>query len=157
MDYLESVREIDSRRSHWVAKLPVGTISWDAEVTDDLPGKLITWQSAEHAPIRIRGKVAFSKAPGRNMTEVRVEMQLGFLGTEPSTTLAKFFSTPQIKGDLRRLKQVLETGEVLCSDPAAPRAASGAAAAARARRLARQFAAPADGSASPAPVQLPNA
>ena len=116
MDYLESVREIDSRRSHWVARLPVGTISWDAEITDDLPGKLIAWQSAEHAPIRTRGKVTFSKAPGRNMTEVRVEMQLGFLGTEPSTTLAKFFSKPQIKGDLRRLKQVLETGEVLLSD-----------------------------------------
>lgn len=116
MDYLESVREIDSRRSHWVAKLPIGSIGWDAEIIDDRPGRLISWQSVEHTPIRTRGRVAFTRAPGRNMTEVRVEMQLGVLGTGPSAALARFFTRPQIKGDLRRLKQVLETGEVLCSD-----------------------------------------
>jgi len=116
MDYLESVREIDARRFHWVAKLPVGTIGWDAEIIDDRPGRLIAWQSVEHTPINTRGRVKFTRAPGRNMTEVRVEMQLGFLGTEPSATVARFFTRPQIKGDLRRLKQVLETGEVLYSD-----------------------------------------
>ena len=116
MDYLESVREIDARRSHWVAQLPVGTLGWDAEIIDDRPGRLIAWQSVEHAPITTRGRVTFTRTPGRNMTEVRVEMQLGFLGTEPSTSLARFFTRPQIRGDLRRLKQVLETGEVLYSD-----------------------------------------
>lgn len=116
MDYLESVREIDERRSHWVAKLPIGSIGWDAEITDDHPGRLIAWRSVERTPITTRGRVTFTRAPGRNMTEVRVEMQLGFLGSGPSATLARFFTRPQIKGDLRRLKQVMETGEVLYSD-----------------------------------------
>jgi len=116
MDYLESVQEIDHRRSHWVAKLPIGTVAWDAEITEDRPGQLIAWQSAEGAKIKTRGRVTFTKTPGREMTEVRVEMQLGFLGTSPSAALAKFFARPQIKGDLRRLKQVIETGEVLYSD-----------------------------------------
>jgi uncharacterized membrane protein len=116
MDYLESVREIDDRRSHWVAKLPIGSVSWTAEITDDRPGRLIAWQSVERTPINTRGQVTFTRTPGRNMTEVRVEMQLGFLGTGPSAVLARFFTRPQIKGDLRRLKQVMETGEVLYSD-----------------------------------------
>jgi len=46
--------------------------------------------------------------------------------------LAKLLTKPQIKGDLRRLKQVLETGEVVRSDasihrgphPAQPSAAT---------------------------------
>ncbi|HEY0481378.1 MAG TPA: SRPBCC family protein [Kofleriaceae bacterium] len=117
MSYLESVREIDARRSHWVARLPIGgTVAWDAEITEDIPGQLIAWRSVEYSTVTTRGRVTFATAPARDMTEVRVEMQLGFLGTEPSATLAKFFSKPQIKGDLRRFKQVMETGEVLHSD-----------------------------------------
>ena len=116
MDYLESVTE-HGDTSHWVAKLPGGgTVSWDAKITADRPGKLIAWQTVEGSPIAIRGRVAFARAPGRDMTEVRVEMQLGVTGAEPSAALAKLFAKPQVKGDLRRLKQVMETGEVLYSD-----------------------------------------
>jgi uncharacterized membrane protein len=121
MDYLESVHETSSTTSRWVAKLPVGTVAWDARITEDRPGEAIAWQSVEGSRIKTRGRVTFARTPGRDMTEVRVEMQLGFLGTRPSTGLAKFFSRPQIKGDLRRLKQVLETGEVLYSDASSHR------------------------------------
>ena len=38
------------------------------------------------------------------------------LGRGPSLELARLFARPQVRGDLRRLKQVLETGEVLRSD-----------------------------------------
>ena len=60
--------------------------------------------------------MTFTRAPGRNSTEVRVAMRLGFTGKRPSALLAKLLAKPQIKGDLRRLKQVMETGEVLFSD-----------------------------------------
>jgi uncharacterized membrane protein len=117
MNYLESVTEHDARRSRWVAKLPLGkSVSWEAEITDDVPGQLIAWQSTEDSRIKMRGRVSFSQAPGRSSTEVRVEMVLGFTGKEPTATLAKLFAKPQIKGDLRRFKQVMETGEVLFSD-----------------------------------------
>jgi uncharacterized membrane protein len=150
MDYLVQVRELDSRRSRWVAKLPVGTLAWDAEIIDDRPGRLIAWQSVERTPITTRGRVTFTRAPGRNMTEVRVEMQLGFLGTEPSATLARYFTRPQIKGDLRRLKAVMETGEVLHSDasihrgphPAQPLATVEISEAADRRRSQTPFVAP---------------
>lgn len=115
MDWLASVTETSATRSHWVAKLPVGTVEWDAVITEDTPGEAIAWESIDSA-IRTAGRVTFAQTPGRNMTEVRVEMTLGFTGMRPSTRLAKFFAKPQIKGDLRRLKQVIETGEVLMSD-----------------------------------------
>jgi uncharacterized membrane protein len=118
MDYLEEVEVHDNRRSRWVAK-PMGTkstVAWEAEIVEDIPGELIAWQSVQGSTIQSRGRVTFTKAPGREATEVRVEMQLGVGGVGASAALARFFSKPQIKGDLRRLKQVMETGEVLISD-----------------------------------------
>ncbi|HEY4179566.1 MAG TPA: SRPBCC family protein [Kofleriaceae bacterium] len=117
MDYLESVEELDGARSRWIAK-PFGgrTLEWQANLTEDRPGELIAWESVPTSKLKTTGRVTFAKAPGRDSTEVRVEMQLGIVGLPATDRLAKIFSKPQIKGDLRRLKQVIETGEVLVSD-----------------------------------------
>lgn len=121
MEYLESVHDRDGESSHWVARLPFGgTVEWDAQITEDRPGEVIAWESIEDSPIRTSGRVTFTKTPGRDMTEVRVELQLGVFG-DPKKTLARFFSRAQVRGDLRRLKQVIETGEVLYSDASAHR------------------------------------
>ncbi len=118
MDWLESVRESADGASHWIAKLPVaGTVEWDAEITEEKVGELIAWKTLPGAPLAHGGRVTFAKAPGRNSTEVRCEMAAGFPGTgRKSALLAKLFAKPQIKGDLRRLKQIMEIGEVLLSD-----------------------------------------
>jgi len=117
MDYLESVTERGQGRSDWVARLPVGgTVAWTAEITEDRPNERIAWQTVEGAVLAHRGEVTFTRTPGRNMTEVRVALELGLLGSTPSPVLAKLLTRPQIKGDLVRLKQVMETGEVLRSD-----------------------------------------
>ncbi len=117
MDYLASVEEVDDRHSRWTANLPGGrTVSWEAEIVEDHPGEVLAWKSKEKSAIETRGRVTFTKTPGRNMTEVRVEMELGILRIGARRTFARWFAKPQIKGDLYRLKQVLETGEVLHSD-----------------------------------------
>jgi uncharacterized membrane protein len=117
MDYLTSVEQLGPRRSRWTAKLPIGgTVSWEAEILGDEPGSALWWCSVEDSPIQTRGRVTFTRTPGRNMTEVRVELQLGVLGRGTSTSLARLFAKPQVKADLQRLKQVMETGEVLRSD-----------------------------------------
>lgn len=119
MDYLEEVRELDARRSRWVARLPGGRpVTWEARIVDDIPGELIAWEALEGSRIATRGRITFARTPGRDMTEVRVEMQLGPRG-HASAVLARAFAKPEVKGDLRRLKQVLETGEVLVSDASA--------------------------------------
>lgn len=120
MDYLVSVTEDEAReRSHWVAKLPVGTIAWDAIITEQVPGRSLAWRTVPGSLVKLHGRVTFTRAPGRDSTEVRVELEFGLRGTGTSRHLAKLFAKPQIKGDLRRLKQVLETGEVLYSDASA--------------------------------------
>ncbi|MBA2539810.1 MAG: SRPBCC family protein, partial [Deltaproteobacteria bacterium] len=117
MHYLESVEQRTITTSHWVAKLPIGgTVEWDAEIVEDVPGRMIEWRTVEGSKIKLAGRVLFTSAPKPGMTEVRVELQLGFTGMHPSTALAKLLTKPQIKGDLRRFKQIMETGEVLVSD-----------------------------------------
>lgn len=118
MDHIEAVRELDERHSLWIARLPTGrSIEWKARITEDRPGEAIAWESIE-SPIKTAGRITFAQAPGSDLTEVRVEMKLGLVG-RASAALAKLFAKPQIKGDLRRFKQVLETGEVLFSDASA--------------------------------------
>lgn len=116
MTYLDKVEEFGST-STWTAL--GGHVTWKAEITDDQPGKRIAWQSVEASPIKTSGIVTFERAPGRDACEVRVQMQLGIGAVKPSRVLARFLATPEVKGDLRRLKQVLETGEVLRSDASA--------------------------------------
>jgi uncharacterized membrane protein len=146
MDYLETVEERGDRLSHWVARLPLGgrTIEWDAEMTEDKPGEKIAWQTVEGSTFAHRGEVTFASAPGGKGTEVRVAMEIELPGIDPSATLARLLTRPQIKGDLRRLKQVIETGEVVLSDASAVRGKHPAQpsdeAARRARALSRRLA-----------------
>lgn len=120
MDHLESVTTTDDRRSHWKAKAPAGTsVEWDAEVVEDEPGSLISWRSLEGARVDNAGSVRFTPAPGGQGTEVVAEVEYSPPGGAVGAVVAKLFGeepTQQIKDDLRRLKQVLETGEVLVSD-----------------------------------------
>ena len=112
MRYLESVTELDDRRSRWVAKSPIGELEWEAEITGDLPGRSISWRSVT-PQMPLRGRVTFESAPGGRGTEVCVEIQ-----TAP---FAKLFTLAEVNGDLRRFKQVLETGEVMASDASSVR------------------------------------
>jgi uncharacterized membrane protein len=120
MKHLESVEVIDERRSHWVAKGPAGaTVEWDAEITADQPNRLIAWRSLEGADVPNAGSVRFEPAPGNRGTIVKVVMEYhppaGILGA----TIAKLFGEEpeqQVADDLRRFKQVIETGEVVISE-----------------------------------------
>jgi uncharacterized membrane protein len=65
------------------------------------------------------GKVRFVPAPGGRGTEVHLDISYDPPAGTLGATLAKLLGKEpgqQIEGDLRRLKQVLETGEVMQSD-----------------------------------------
>jgi uncharacterized membrane protein len=120
MYHLESVRRTDDRRSHWTAKAPAGThVEWDAEIVEDRPNRLITWRSVDGAAVSHAGSVRFVSAPGGRGTEVRVEMEYSPPGGKAGAAIAKIFGEEpeqQVRDDLRRLKQVIETGEVVRSE-----------------------------------------
>jgi uncharacterized membrane protein len=119
MDNIERIDVLDERRSHWVVKAPAGkTVEWDSVVTDDEPERLIAWQSVEGSGIGNSGRVEFlDAAPGRGTivrATITYDPPAGFLGE----LIAKLFQREpnvQVRRDLRRLKQLLETGEVTSS------------------------------------------
>jgi uncharacterized membrane protein len=120
MDHLEAVRITGERTSHWKAKAPIGmTVEWDAEIIEDRPNELIVWQSLEGADVENSGSVRFQPAPGDRGTEIMLEMQFRPPGGVIGAKIAKFFGEvpkTQMRNDLRRFKQVIETGEVVRSD-----------------------------------------
>jgi uncharacterized membrane protein len=116
MSHLESVTPLDERHSRWVARGPGGTrITWEAEITADEPGRLIAWRSVNGADIENAGSVRFTPAPGGRGTEVKVllsyELPAGRLG-EAAVTLLGESGDQEVREDLRRFKQKMETGEV---------------------------------------------
>ncbi|MDQ4148742.1 MAG: SRPBCC family protein [Actinomycetota bacterium] len=119
MYHLESVRAVGERRSHWVARAPGNaTVEWAAELVEDIPGRLISWRSVG-GDVDTSGSVWFSQAPGDRGTEVKAEVRYRIPGGRLAGGLAKLFGESpeqQIKDDLRRFKQVLETGEVVVSE-----------------------------------------
>jgi uncharacterized membrane protein len=120
MQHLESVEETGNGRSHWVAKAPGGTsVEWDAEITEDRPNELIAWHSLEGADVDNSGSVRFERAPGSHGTIVRVEIEYNPPGGVIGAAIAKLFGEEpgqQVQADLRRFKQVIETGEVVRSE-----------------------------------------
>ncbi len=120
MNHLEAVRITGERTSHWKAKAPVGmTVEWDAEIIEDRPNELIVWQSLENADIENSGSVRFAPAPGNRGTEIMLEMRFHPPGGTIGARFARMFDEVpkmQMRNDLRRFKQVLETGEVVHSD-----------------------------------------
>jgi uncharacterized membrane protein len=119
MWHLEAVVEAGNR-SRWRAKGPLGThIEWSAEIVEDRPGECITWRSLPGADVSNRGRVSFRRAPGGQGSEICVELRYDPPAGAIGASVAKLFGrepSQQVSADLRRLKQVLETGEVLHSD-----------------------------------------
>ena len=122
MTHLEEVRIIDDTRSHWRATAPFDkTVEWDAQITEEVPGERISWRSMESADVHNEGTVRFSPAPGGRGTEVSVMLSYGLPGGALGGVVARYFGEEphqQLDDDLRRLKQVLETGEVVRSEAA---------------------------------------
>jgi uncharacterized membrane protein len=119
MRYVEAVR-VDGNRSHWRAAAPWGgSVEWDAELTEEQPNELIAWRSLPGSEVEHEGRVRFRAAPSGRGTEVEVwlryEPPAGALGQAAAKLVGR---EPRrlVYDDLRRFKQVVETGEVIVSD-----------------------------------------
>jgi len=128
MHNVKSVSVLDARRSHWVIEAPAGkTVEWDSSVTEDQPGRLVAWESQQEASVRNSGRVEFLDSPDGRGTVVRVTLVYDPPGGTVGQLIAKVFQKEpkvQARQDLRRFKQLMETGEVSTAKPpdAAPRA-----------------------------------
>ncbi|MEV2242783.1 SRPBCC family protein, partial [Micromonospora sp. NPDC049891] len=122
MAHLEEIRVTGDRTSHWSASAPFGkSVEWDAEIVDEVAGERIAWRSTGNADVPNSGTVRFVPAPDGVSTEVHVVMSYDIPGGVVGKAVAKYFGEEphqQLDDDLRRLKQVLETGQVVRSEGA---------------------------------------
>jgi uncharacterized membrane protein len=120
MNHLESVRVTGEKSSHWVAKAPAGTsVEWDAEVYNSKDNEMIAWRTLENADVASAGSVHFEPAAGGRGTVVRVVLKYDPPAGKLGAFVARLFGEnpeQQIDEDLRRFKQLIETGEVATNE-----------------------------------------
>lgn len=115
MENVERIDVLDDKQSHWVVKAPGGArVEWKAVVTQETPDRCICWTSAPGADVPNAGRVDFHDAGPRG-TVVSVTLTYDPPGGSIGRAIAKFFQREpavQARRDLRRLKQLMETGEI---------------------------------------------
>jgi uncharacterized membrane protein len=120
MRHLDSVRE-DGRRSHWVAIGPADVrVEWDAELINDETNKVIAWRSLPGSDITTAGSVNFDRVGGGTATQVTVTLQYAPPAGKPGAAFAALFGrepSQMIRQDLRRMKQLMESGDFAQSGP----------------------------------------
>jgi uncharacterized membrane protein len=121
MHNIHSVTIKDPIHSHWVIEAPGGkTVEWDSKITQDEAGRLIAWQSLEDASVRNSGKVEFLDSPDNRGTVVRVTLTYDPPAGAVGKLVARLFQKEpkvQARQDLRRFKQLMETGEIATARP----------------------------------------
>src|SRR5438045_1728143 len=120
MNHLESVRVTGEGRSHWVAKAPAGSsVEWDAEIYNEKENEMIAWRTLEGADVASAGSVHFEPAAGGRGTTVRVVLKYDPPAGKLGAFVARLFGEnpeQQIDEDLRRFKQLMETGEIATTE-----------------------------------------
>jgi len=116
MRHLDRVEEIDERRSRWAACGPMGyKVQWVAEIINEKENEMIAWRSVDGSEVDSAGSVHFRELPNGRGTEVRVNLKYDAHSAQLAAPLARLLGaspSQQIHEDLRRFKQVMETGEV---------------------------------------------
>ena len=115
MENVERIDVLDAKRSHWVVKGPARTTyEWDALVTDEVQDQYIAWASQPGADVDNSGRVEFRDAGARG-TVVTATILYDPPGGVVGKLIAKMFQREpaiQARRDLRRFKQLMETGEI---------------------------------------------
>lgn len=116
MSHLEQVTDLGNNRSHWAIAGPAGVrFEWDAEIINDVANKVIGWRSLPHADVVSAGSVNFSPVRGGRSTQVDIHLQYSTPTGRVAAILAAalgHYPAGTIREELRRLKSLLEAGEV---------------------------------------------
>lgn len=116
MENVQSVTPVDGRRSHWVIKAPAGkTVEWDSDLTEEVADEVLAWESVAGADIKNAGRIEFRDGPPGRGTEVTATIVYEPPGGDLGKLIAKLFQKEpkiQARRELRRFKQLMETGEI---------------------------------------------
>ena len=116
MDTVERIDVHPDGMSHWVVRGPGDKLfEWDAKITAEQPDAFVAWSSLEGADIPNSGRVDFRDATGGRGTAVTLTTLYDRPGGIVGKIVAKMFQREpamQARRDLRRFKQLMETGEI---------------------------------------------
>ena len=106
MDGVESVKQIDDTRLHWVAEVGGKREEWDAEIVEQLPDRKVSWRALDghHSS----GTVTFESL-GDNQTRIAVVMEHESEGLTETLGSALGMDSRRVKGELERFKELVES------------------------------------------------
>jgi len=115
MQHVASVT-VDGDISTWIVKSAGRQLTWRAEIVEDMPDRRLRWRSLPGGDLRHAGELDLRPAPADRGTIV--ELKLHYIppgGLLVASTLYGFLrriTAMQIAGELARLQQLVETGEI---------------------------------------------
>ncbi|ESR22608.1 SRPBCC family protein [Lutibaculum baratangense] len=119
MENVKAVTPLDGEVTRWTIEGPMGRdVQVETRIVEDRPNELIAWRSVEGSDIDTEGRVRFRDAPGGRGTEVEAVVAYDAPGGEIGRWIATIFQKePAIQGrrELKRLKMLMETGEIATS------------------------------------------
>jgi uncharacterized membrane protein len=129
--FMQNVRSVQSTTplmANWVAgAADEESVEWASVITEDIPNELIAWRSVEGSRVAQEGRVEFRDSARGQGTEVTATILFKRTGGALGGLLARLFHhdpKTHTRRQLRRFKQLMETGEISTAAPpdAAPRA-----------------------------------
>jgi uncharacterized membrane protein len=117
-----AVEPIDPATFRWTIQGPLGVrANWTVRVTEERTNELIRYETVALPGLRTYWEIHFARGTDAGETEVREVMKapLGRLGRAALALIGKF-PTEEIRSNLRRLKEVMETGRVTDTSYSAP-------------------------------------
>jgi uncharacterized membrane protein len=107
MGGVEQVQQKDDTHLHWKAKIAGQTAEWDAEITEQVPDRVIAWRATEGA--QNEGRVQFQSEDGA--TRVSLELVVEPQGAIQTAGDMMGALKSQVRQDLDRFKQLIESRE----------------------------------------------
>jgi uncharacterized membrane protein len=106
MEGVDSVKQIDDTHLKWIAEVGGKRREWQAEIVEQVPDRKIAWRSLdENGP---NGIVEFEQL-GEDKTLVTVEMAYDAEGLTEQLGSAIGMDSRQVKRDLERFKELIES------------------------------------------------
>lgn len=120
MPLLQEVRVMEDGRSVWSGDDGSGSArAWEVAMVEDRPGEVVGWCACDTSSVHRAGRVTFEDGAREGETVVRVQLWYALPGGALGSAAARLLRKDpgqQLAADLRRLKQIMELGEIVRSD-----------------------------------------
>ncbi len=120
--FMENIRAVEKTgpdTSRWTIAAPAGrSVDVETRIVEDRENAFISWRSVEGSALDAEGKITFRDAPGDRGTEVEAIVAYKPPAGELGRWIATLFQRePAMQGrrELKRLKMLMETGEIATS------------------------------------------